>query len=336
MDKKYSSSYSVGINTNVARAQFIKSWVLERFQAKTESEVTALLRTVQPAQAVVVQGVIRSTVENQVIEVGKNRYQVDFFALPVIVSSSGALLRDQLHLQMLMPALGSVFRETAVRPKGQGGTTMLSLLVPHERMRSLGFAEMFAAAREVFYSSVASSGGTSRRINALRIGDESPFTTTPCGEMFAGHLIGCRFQKEGAPAAKSIPDDAVKHRVQQLLSAHFASIEGKVEVTTGAPVPLYQAIEECAIMQAEALAKCALSVHDVDDVDISVIVDASDDPMNTDVRVTLIDRHSGFQTMDLTVTFNQSEHNAIPRALERCKQMVRHSEEHLYRAGYLN
>ena len=93
------------VMATMAREQCIKSWVLERFKAKTEDEVTALLRTVRPSQAMIVQQAIRSTIEYQTIALGNRQYEVEFFTIPFVIASTGQLRREQLNLEGIIPAI---------------------------------------------------------------------------------------------------------------------------------------------------------------------------------------------------------------------------------------
>lgn len=306
----------------IAREECIKSWVLERFQARTESEVTALLKTVEPSQALIVQDAIRSTVEKQSIEVGAHRYIVTFFAVPVVVSSSGALSRDSLNLEPIVPALGRAIRECGLAGVPQGGATILSRLVPHAKMRSLDFAEMYGATREIFYSSLVQG---SRRIATLRTGNENPFIESPVGEVFVGHLLGCVYHKEGAKRSSVANRPLFTARLQTLLAAHFASLEDTTSVRVGETLPLYKGIERCAALQTEVLVQKAILAVEHEQVVAHMSLSASEqNPTETDLQFDLLATGTTLPLMRLSMTFCQNEAMGLTQAIEFCQeQMVR-------------
>lgn len=306
------------VMATMAREQCIKSWVLERFKAKTEDEVTALLRTVRPSQAMLVQQAIRSTIEYQTIALGNRQYEVEFFTIPFVIASTGQLHREQLNLEGIIPAITRAMKEHRLASNTNGGATVLTLAIPHQRIRSLAFAEMFAATREIFYSSVADPGARQHRIQAFRIGSESPFMEMPSGDHFAGHLVGCSYRKVGTPATEALNPELFGLRLKTLLEAHFSVPFLEVTASVGAMAPIYSGIEECAALQVESYARALAYTYAGDEVRAEIGTDVSlVEPGNTDLSIRIKQASSAETVADLKVTFNQNESNGFGNALAR-------------------
>ncbi|CAM5536332.1 hypothetical protein TMEC54S_00349 [Thauera mechernichensis] len=316
------------VMATMAREQCIKSWVLERFKAKTEDEVTALLRTVRPSHAMIVQQAIRSTIEYQTIALGSRQYEVEFFTIPFVVASSGQLSRDQLNLEGIIPAITRAMKEHRLASNANGGATVLSHAIPHQRIRSLAFADMFAATREIFYSSVATPGARQQRIQAFRIGNDSPFMEMPSGDHFAGHLVGCSYRRVGAPASIARNPALFGLKLKTLLESHFATPSMDVTASVGSMAPIYTGIESCAVLQTDRFARALAHTYAGDEVCAEITADVSVvEPGITELSVR-IKRASSLETIaDLKVTFNLNEAGGIGDALARVAGIFDHDEQ---------
>jgi hypothetical protein len=315
------------VMATMAREQCIKSWVLERFKAKTEDEVTALLRTVRPSQAMIVQQAIRSTIEYQTIALGNRQYEVEFFTIPFVIASTGQLRREQLNLEGIIPAITRAMKEHRLASNANGGATVLTLAVPHQRIRTLAFAEMFGATREIFYSGVATAGSRPQRIQAFRIGSDSPFMEMPSGDHFAGHLVGCSYRKVGTPPTTALNPDLFGLRLKTLLEGHFADPFTEVTASVGAMSPIYTGIEECAALQVESYARALAHTYAGDEVRAEIGAEVSLlEPGSTDLSIRIKQASSAETVADLKVTFNQNETNGFGDALARVRSVLERDE----------
>ena len=297
-------------------ADLLRAWVSERMQMQTGEQLVSLLEATADPSTHTLRQAVRSTVEQQSISVGNQRFDVRAVALPVTISSSELIAPDALRIDHLVTPIQKTLVEAGVVPTKGGGITLLTRLVSHGQVRALSYAQMFELSRQIFHSAIVASG-TRQRIDALRNTAGQDVQSIGGRHIFSGYILGCIYSRHGSKFRSEPRPTRVPGLVGPMLLASLASMWGAVEVRAGRLASIYDAIDQGASNRVQTVVNAVVEAVPEECTHISTAFEADpEDCCSTVLRVKFHGVDAAEPETQLAFVFNTVEQEALARVLE--------------------
>jgi hypothetical protein len=227
----------------------IRGWSKQYLQARSPADFDRLY-DVPPGLFPALYPIVRSTVQQQSVRLGKAAYDVASFAIPIAVLTH-APQEHWLSFKGLLPSFMERFRQHGLIGNGRG-VAVLSHFVEHRKIAACSYAGLRQAGSDLFHGAVLSNSVIGA--GALeQLTPEIPVPDDGEAHWLYGHVLGCVYHRAGDRAMSWKENPALSADLAVLLRAHFSSLFCTEKIEIGMLMPLYSAIDTAVIWRIRHL-----------------------------------------------------------------------------------